>query len=778
MLQFRMSVSKSFKFENINLMKPNKMTSEKKRVLVIGGGYGGCEVAKQLDSKFEVTVVERKQTFFHSVGSVRAVVEPELAKKIYISYDKLLKNGKFIFGTVIEISPTLVKLEDGQELTFDYLVIATGSNVLAPFKAPLEKKTSSEILSYFQNFSQQIKQAKNILVVGGGSVACEFVSEIVQKYPVKDPELAKKITIVHSGSKLVNPKMNDKFTKVVSKAMKKRNVEVILNDRITMPDEIRNNLLNQTSPNFHVSPQTFTTEKGVSIQTDLVIWTVGVKTNSETYQSNFSNVINESGQLKVNLSCQVQGYDNIFAIGDCTDFDEFKTAYNAGYHAAVASKAIEALSKGKSGDKLAKHKVSGPLVSLSLGPQDGITQLSPTMVLEILFNIKTIKTDGEKKRVLIIGCGFGGSQVAKLLDSNFEVLVVERKQTFFHTVGSVRAVVEPELAKKIYVPYDKLLKNGKFIFGTVIEISSTLVKLEDGQELTFDYLVIATGSNALAPFKAPLEKKTGTEIFNYYENISQQIKKAKSILIVGGGTVGCEVVGEIVEKYPVNNKELAKKITIVHSSDRLVSPKTNNKFNNIVIESMKKRNVEIIFNDRIEIPEDIKQCLINQTSPNFQVSTKTYKTEKGVSIEADLVIWTVGIKLNNESYKSNFSNVINESGQLKVNLSCQVQGYDNIFAVGDITDFDELKTSYNASYHGGVVAKVIDGLSKGKSGDQLAKHKPSPPMIGLSLGPKDGVTQISSSMNLGSFLTRMLKSKGLFISKLQSHFNYPEPLKL
>ncbi|KAN0047981.1 hypothetical protein ACTA71_002372 [Dictyostelium dimigraforme] len=389
------------------------------------------------------------------------------------------------------------------------------------------------------------------------------------------------------------------------------------------------------------------------------------------------------------------------------------------------------------------------------------------------------KRDGEgKKRVLIVGCGFGGSQVAKLLDSNYQVTVVERKQTFFNSIASIRAIVEPELAKKIYVPYDKLLKNGKIIYGTVIEISPTLVKLEDGQELTFDYLVIATGSNSLAPFKAPLEKITGSEILDYYKDISQQIKKAKNILVVGGGAVGCEVVGEIVDKYPVENKELAKKITIVHSGDKLVSTKTNKKFNDSITNSMKKRNVQIIFNDRIEIPDDVKQCFINQTSPNFQVSPKTYTTKNGLSIEADFVIWTVGIKLNNESFKSNFSKAINELGQIKVNQSCQVQGYDNIFAVGDITDFDELKTTYNALSHGSIVAKVIQDLAKGKNGYQLSKHKLSPPIIGLSLGPKDGITQISSNLNLGSFLSRLIKSKGLLIGRFQSHFNYPEPLKL
>ncbi|KAN0015247.1 hypothetical protein ACTFIU_001573 [Dictyostelium citrinum] len=396
----------------------------------------------------------------------------------------------------------------------------------------------------------------------------------------------------------------------------------------------------------------------------------------------------------------------------------------------------------------------------------------------ILYYFSSIKEDGEKKRVLIVGCGFGGSQVAKLLDSNFDVTVVERKQTFFNSIASIRAIVEPEIAKKIYIPYDKLLKNGKFIFGTVIEISPTLVKLEDGQELTFDYLVIATGSNSLAPFKAPLEKVTGNEIFNYYKEISEQIKQAKNILIVGGGSVGCEVVGEIVDKYPIENEELAKKITIVHSGSKLVSPKTNSKFNDSINNSMKKRNVEIIYNDRIEIPDDVKQCFINQTSPNFQVSTKTYTTKKGLSIEADFVIWTVGIKLNNESYQSNFSNEINEFGQIKVNQSCQVQGYDNIFAIGDITDFDELKTTYNAISHGSIVAKVIKQLSNGKNVNQLAKHKSPPPIIGLSLGPKDGIIQINSNLNFGSFISRIIKSNNLLINRFQSHFNNPQPLKL
>lgn len=46
--------------------------------------------------------------------------------------------------------------------------------------------------------------------------------------------------------------------------------------------------------------------------------------------------MSESGALKVNQHLQVEGFANIFAIGDCNNVNEAKTAYNADRHASVA----------------------------------------------------------------------------------------------------------------------------------------------------------------------------------------------------------------------------------------------------------------------------------------------------------------------------------------------------------------------------------------------------------------------------------------------------------
>lgn len=45
----------------------------------------------------------------------------------------------------------------------------------------------------------------------------------------------------------------------------------------------------------------------------------------------------ESGALKVNQHLQVEGFDNVYAVGDCANLDEPKLAYHAGLHAAVAA---------------------------------------------------------------------------------------------------------------------------------------------------------------------------------------------------------------------------------------------------------------------------------------------------------------------------------------------------------------------------------------------------------------------------------------------------------
>ena len=59
-------------------------------VVVIGGGYAGSNVAKQLDDIADVTLVEPRDAFVHNVAALRALADPSWLPRIYLPYDRLL----------------------------------------------------------------------------------------------------------------------------------------------------------------------------------------------------------------------------------------------------------------------------------------------------------------------------------------------------------------------------------------------------------------------------------------------------------------------------------------------------------------------------------------------------------------------------------------------------------------------------------------------------------------------------------------------------------------
>ena len=64
--------------------------------------------------------------------------------------------------------------------------------------------------------------------------------------------------------------------------------------------------------------------------------------------------------------------------------------------------------------------------------------------------------------------------VARALDRRFFVVLIDRKDYFSHQVGLPRAVVEPSMANKSFMPYTRMLTNGVAITATVTSTSRPL----------------------------------------------------------------------------------------------------------------------------------------------------------------------------------------------------------------------------------------------------------------------------------------------------------------
>lgn len=75
-------------------------------VVVIGGGYAGVRLAKRLDATARVTLVDRKEVFFHRIAALRAGVRPDWSHSPFIPYDRLLRNGRVAVGKAVRIDTT------------------------------------------------------------------------------------------------------------------------------------------------------------------------------------------------------------------------------------------------------------------------------------------------------------------------------------------------------------------------------------------------------------------------------------------------------------------------------------------------------------------------------------------------------------------------------------------------------------------------------------------------------------------------------------------------
>jgi NADH dehydrogenase FAD-containing subunit len=269
---------------------------------------------------------------------------------------------------------------------------------------------------------------------------------------------------------------------------------------------------------------------------------------------------------------------------------------------------------------------------------------------------------------------------------------------------------------------------GCVVQAEVISIAPDGVQVHGRNEpIPFDYLVIATGSSYAFPGK--VAETESSKAIDLYNALREKIVKANQILIIGGGPVGVELAGEIGTDFP------EKEVTIVHSHPTLLTPNVfKEKIYRVTQEELEKLNVKIILNDRIELPK--------LPHLNYIEGRKNYVTEKSkTNITADLTFVCTGANVNNKSLLSSplKSKVNPQTGRIIVNNYLQVDGFENIFAIGDICD-KETKLAYFAGEQGEYVAKLIT---------LIHRHKPYPkeyqlhanPGIFLSLGRNGGIGQ-------------------------------------
>lgn len=298
---------------------------------------------------------------------------------------------------------------------------------------------------------------------------------------------------------------------------------------------------------------------------------------------------------------------------------------------------------------------------------------------------------GKQKRVVIIGGGFAGLQLAKKLDNKQYQIVLIDKNNYHQFQPLMYQVATGGLEPgSISYPHRKIFHKKKNLYIRMCNARSVVpqrkVVVTNLGEIAYDYLVVATGcdtnffgNDSLRETTFPLKSVSESILMrnrlflSFEEALSiqdeQELSDKLTFIIVGGGATGVELSGTLAEMrqsilpkdYPGLNIDKVQ-IHLVDGSPRLLFGMSENASRNAAKE-LAKRGVIIHHEVFVTSYED-----------------NIVKMSDGKELRSANVFWVAGVTPNSLAGMDESSYFRN---RLQVNEYNQVQGYEDIFAIGD-----------------------------------------------------------------------------------------------
>jgi NADH dehydrogenase FAD-containing subunit len=355
-------------------------------------------------------------------------------------------------------------------------------------------------------------------------------------------------------------------------------------------------------------------------------------------------------------------------------------------------------------------------------------------------------------RVVVVGGGYGGCAVARQLDDVADVVLVEPRDGFLHTVGALRAAVDPAWESRVFRPYDRLLDRGRVVRDWVRSVAPGVVLLSTTQRLEADFVVLATGTSYAFPAKPGDLTRDGAVAA--LTRMRDDLARCDSVLVEGGGPVGLELAGELSHAF-----EDLQVIVVERAAQVLPGDDVEPELRTSVVRQLTDRGVELVTGAALAGP------------PPYEVGRYgpfVAETTAGVHLGAQMWFRCHGARPLTDYLHDDLVALRRQDRTLRVTRHLSLVGEDRLFAVGDITDMPEDKRATVAQEHAAVVAQNIRDLLAHRS--PSAAHRPARRRLVLALGPGAGAAQVEqpdgSVVVLGPQETARLKDEDLLRTDL------------
>ena len=402
-------------------MKANVERTDKKRVVIVGGGLGGLELAfKLVDDEFQVVLVDKNNyhqfpPLIYQVAS--GGLEPS---SISFPFRRLFQGRKDFFFRMAEVQSVNTAEKTIQttvgEIEYDYLVLAAGAKTNFFGNKDIEAttlpmKSVSEAMRLRNTILRNLELAEtednpvrkqalmNIVIVGGGASGVEIagaVAEMKKNIIVRDyPDLDSSqmhIYLVNAGDRLLAG-MDPVSSKRAERDLKDLHVHIRQPQFAT---EYKDGVLK--------------TSAGLEIPAQTVIWVSGICAN--TIEGIPAGSVGHAGRLLTDRFCLVKGLQDVYAIGDLSLIggdEEYplghpQLAQVAMQQAKTVAKNLKAVLKGKE-VKPFRYKNLG--VMATIGRNHAVAEISgkkfggfPAWALWLVVHLRSIL--GVKNKTFIL----------------------------------------------------------------------------------------------------------------------------------------------------------------------------------------------------------------------------------------------------------------------------------------------------------------------------------------------------------------------------------------
>ena len=329
------------------------MARNKRKIVVLGGGFAGVECTKQLEKYFrndpEIEIVLVSEDNFLLFTPMLPQVASGMieTRHIVMPIRTIIKKAIFYEGRVKNIDPygKIVNLwgsgdKRGISLHYDFLVVALGSETNFFGMNDLEKnafqmKTLNDAVMVRNRIIDMLEQAENetnpilkkslltFVLVGGGFAGIETAGEImdllldVRKYYPNIKREDIKVVVLEALPNIL-PGFTESLAKFAQKKLEENGIEIKLRTAVTSFDGDEVMIKKLVDEDKKKDDESLIS----SIRTKTVIWTAGVTPVNTIKRSLFKT---NKGKILVDDTLEVFDFPGVFAIGDCALFIDPKT---------------------------------------------------------------------------------------------------------------------------------------------------------------------------------------------------------------------------------------------------------------------------------------------------------------------------------------------------------------------------------------------------------------------------------------------------------------------